>query len=176
MTRGLARRYGAGNLHFITCSCYRRVPLLGSSGARDEFVAALGQMRDKFRFLLVGYVVMPEHVHLLMSEPPFGTPSDVMRELKRTVSAAIGGVRLKSVAPSRAPRSGPRGCLRSFWERRFYDFNVWTLAKKNEKLHYMHLNPVKRGLVRNPKDWSWSSYRFYMHIGEPLLALDRVDE
>jgi hypothetical protein len=49
----------------------------------------------------------------------------------------------------------------SFWQRRFYDFNVWSQKKKIEKLHYMHMNPVKRGLVTDPKLWPWSSYRFY---------------
>lgn len=176
MTHGLARRYGAGNLHFITFSCYQRLPLLGSASARDAFVRILGEMRGQFGFSLVGYVVMPEHVHLLISEPPSGTPSDVMRELKKHVSVAIGGVRPVAIAPSSAPRSGSEERMRSFWQRRFYDFNVWGLEKKNEKLHYMHTNPVKRGLVRNPKDWIWSSYCFYMHIGQPLLSLDRIDE
>ena len=48
-----------------------------------------------------------------------------------------------------------------FWQRRFYDFNVWSWRKKNEKLNYMHFNPVKRGLVKHPKDWEWSSFGFY---------------
>jgi len=56
-----------------------------------------------------------------------------------------------------------------FWQRRFYDFNVWSPRKKNEKLNYMHFNPVKRGLVKHPKEWLWSSYRFYWH-GEKSLC------
>ena len=47
------------------------------------------------------------------------------------------------------------------WQRRFYDFNVWTYKKKNEKLNYMHFNPVKRGLVKTPMEWPWSSALFY---------------
>ena len=174
MTQGLARRYGAGNLHFITCSCYRRLPLLRSPRSRDEFVKALGEMRTKFGFLLVGYVVMPEHVHLLISEPQDGTPSDVMRDLKQRVSLAIGGVRRRVIAPSRIRRIESEH--RSFWQRRFYDFNVLSLQRKNEKLDYMHMNPVKRGLVGNPKDWPWSSYCYYMPAGNVLLAIDRIDE
>jgi hypothetical protein len=57
----------------------------------------------------------------------------------------------------------------SFWQRRFYDFNIWSSHKKNEKLNYMHFNPVRRGLVDHPKSWSWSSYRHYM-IGGPALC------
>ena len=49
------------------------------------------------------------------------------------------------------------------WERRFYDFNVWTERKRIEKLHYMHRNPVKRGLVQEPDQWPWSSFRSYAY-------------
>jgi hypothetical protein len=52
-----------------------------------------------------------------------------------------------------------------FWQRRFYDFNVWSVRKKNEKMNYMHFNPVKRGLVKDPQDWPWSSHCFYAGKG-----------
>ena len=55
---------------------------------------------------------------------------------------------------------------RSFWQARFYDFNIWTTKKRMEKLRYMHRNPVNRGLVESPEQWRWSSYRFYL-LGEP---------
>jgi putative transposase len=170
MPRGLERRYGCGHLHFITCSCYRRLAFLRSARARDCFVQVLGEGRAKFGFALVGYVVMPEHVHLLIGEPARATPSEVMGELKQAVAFALH------------PADGNHGDARvqpkqhrTFWQPRFYDFNVWSLKKKNEKLHYMHMNPVKRGLVRNPKDWPWSSYRAYMQIEPVLLSVDRVD-
>jgi putative transposase len=58
------------------------------------------------------------------------------------------------------------------WQRRFYDFNVWSYKKKLEKLRYMHFNPVKRGLVRDPNDWPWSSYSFYEGRDDGLLKMD----
>ena len=58
------------------------------------------------------------------------------------------------------------------WQRRFYDFNVWSYKKKLEKLKYMHFNPVKRGLVKDPKDWPWSSYSFYEGRTDGLLKMD----
>lgn len=64
MPKGLKRYYGLGHLHFLTFSCYRRLPLLRTVAARNLFVRALGVMRQRHGFLLVGYVVMPEHVHL----------------------------------------------------------------------------------------------------------------
>ncbi len=69
MPKGLERRYGKGELHFTTFSCYRRLPLLDSVPARNAFVKTLGQVRERFHFAVIGYVVMPEHVHLLIGEP-----------------------------------------------------------------------------------------------------------
>ena len=171
-TRGLDRYYGANNLHFITFSCYRRRPGLRSARSRDRFLAILEQTRQRYRFVVVGYVVMPEHIHLLLSEPEIGNPSKVMQVLKQRTARALLPKRRPSdprqanlfgEAPSRAP----------FWQARFYDFNVWTTKKRVEKLKYMHRNPVKRGLVAAPEEWRWSSYRFYL-LNEPGTV--RVNE
>src|ERR1700680_1543764 len=77
MPKGLRRQYGRRHLHFITCSCYRRLPLFASAQARNLFVKILSEVRDRHEFALVGYVVMPNHIHLFISEPPQGTPSTV---------------------------------------------------------------------------------------------------
>ena len=74
MRRNLTRYYGAGDLHFITCSCYGRQPLLGTPRRRDLFLRVLEQVRKRYEFVVVGYVVMPEHVHLLISEPQKKNP------------------------------------------------------------------------------------------------------
>lgn len=161
----LERRYGQRHLHFITCSCYRRRPLLGAARKRDAFLKILGDVRTRYKFLLVGYVVMPEHIHLLISEPKIGTPSSVMQALKQRVSRLLRRKPRRRRDPNQlrlwqdVPGQGPR----SFWQRRFYDFNVWSRRKRIEKLHYMHMNPVKRGLVAEAKLWPWSSYRFYQY-------------
>ncbi len=164
MPAGLHRTYGAHHLHFITCSCYRRLPFLGSARARDRFLAILEQTRQRYRFVVVGYVVMPEHVHLLLTEPEVGSPSTVMQVLKQRTARAL--------LPRRKPRNPRQWDLfqeetgRAFWQARFYDFNVWSAKKHIEKLRYMHRNPVKRGLVESPERWRWSSYRFYL-LNEP---------
>jgi putative transposase len=156
MKHRLKRIYGAGHLHFITCSCYQRRPLLGTAHARDIFLKILDEVRKRYDLGLTGHTVMPEHIHLLMSEPNVANLSTVMQalKLKRTRRRrAPGQLRLWEEAASGRP--GP------FWQGRFYDFNVWSWKKKNEKLNYMHFNPVKRGLVKHPKDWKWSSFGFY---------------
>jgi putative transposase len=173
MPAGLKRYYGRGHLHFITFSCYRRLPLLQSARARDIFVRELGKARDELGFLLIGYVVMPEHVHLLMSEPKSGTPSAVLQKLKLRVARRLRK-RKKPVSGGQMelPFAEAGEPLRAFWQARYHDFNVYSEWKRLEKLKYMHGNPVKRGLVRHPKDWPWSSWAFYVR-GE--LGLTRID-
>jgi putative transposase len=161
MPSGLHRTYGAHHLHFITCSCYRRLPLLGTARSRDRFLSILEQTRRRYHFVVVGYVVMPEHIHLLITEPEVGTPSTVMQVLKQRAARAL--------LPKRQRRNPRQRNLfrdgaqhRAFWQARFYDFNVWTTKKRVEKLRYIHRNPVKRGLVEPPEQSRWSSYRFYL--------------
>ena len=174
MHRKLKRCYGAHDLHFITCSCYRRLPLLGSKRARNLFVKILGEVRDVYGFALVGFVVMPEHIHLLMGEPAKGTPSTVLQVLKQRVSREMRRRRRKRVAGQFKFQFGIEDSLPQFWQRRFYDFNVWSHKKKMEKLEYMHRNPVERGLVSSPRDWVWSSCAWYDGSDDGLVRIDPV--
>jgi len=173
MPSGLKRYYGKGDLHFITFSCYRRLPLLKTARARDIFVKELGRVREEMGFHLLGYVVMPEHVHLLMSEPKRGTPSNVLQKLKLRVSRKLRKRGRPAFAGQmRLPFAETGEPLRAFWQARFYDFNVYSKGKKREKLNYMHANPVIRGLVKHPRDWAWSSWGFYYGGGDGLLGID----
>jgi putative transposase len=173
MPAGLKRYYGKGHLHFITFSCYRRLPLLKTVRARDIFVQELARVRNELKFRLIGYVVMPEHVHLLLSEPPQGTPSTVLHKLKQRVARKLR-TRRRAVAGGqlRLPFEDRGGPLRAFWQARFYDFNVFSKGKKTEKLNYMHANPLIRGLVKHPKDWPWSSWSFYGKGEAGLVGID----
>src|SRR5208283_4080024 len=154
MPEGLKRYYGAGDVHFITCSCYQRKPWLDTGERRDLFLKVLEEVRKEHRFVVLGYVVMPEHFHLLMSEPHVGTPSTAMQSVKQRFAQRVVPRRRQRV---RVPRSLPLlqgaglgGCpapcgfgkgrerLLSqplpIWQPRFYDFNVWTEHKRIEKL------------------------------------------
>ena len=167
MPKGLKRFYGAEYLHFITSSCYRRRALLGSAARRDLFLQTLEQVRLRYGFAAVGYVVMPEHFHLLISEPEKGNPSVVMQVLKQRFASQV----------LQACSQTGKGQLRDgmeeghVWQRRFYDFVVWSEAKRVEKLRYMHRNPVKRGLALAPEQWAWSSFRHYAYdeVGPVLV-------
>jgi putative transposase len=173
MSNKLERRYGQRHLHFITCSCYRRRPLLGTARKREAFLRVLHEVRERYQFWLVGYVVMPEHIHLLISEPKVGTPSTVMQVLKQRVAQRLRRKTRRNRDQMDLWTEAPRESLRSFWQRRFYDFNVWSAKKRIEKLNYMHRNPVKRGLVAEPQLWAWSSYRFYRYGEKNACTPDR---
>jgi len=157
VTQGLYRYYGQQDLHFITCSCYHRQPRLATPERGDLFLRVLEAARRRYRFVVVGYVVMPEHFHLLMSEPQRDNPSVVMKVIKERFTRLL---RRRSTF------------LAPVWQKRFYDFNVWTPEKRVEKLRYMHRNPVKRGLVEKPEDWKWSSFRSYASDEEGLVRIN----
>lgn len=153
----LRRYYERGDLHFVTFSCYRRRQYLGSARARNCFVKILDEVRRRLGFELVGYGVMPEHVHLLISEPAKGNPSKILQVLKQRVSRSL---RRKKHRPNRQMEfrfSSEGEEATAFWQRRFYDFNVWGEKKLKQKLEYMHRNPVERGLVMHPRHWPWSA-------------------
>ncbi len=138
MSLGLKRYHQTGNLHFITFSCTRKRNILGTIEARNRFTEILEQTRQKYLFHINGYVVMPNHVHILISEPEAAPLSLSIQILKQRFSR------------TRAEEH--------VWEPRYYDFNVFTERKRIEKLRYIHRNPVTRGLVVEPGDWQWSSF------------------
>ena len=131
--RGLVRFERTGNFHFLTFSCFHRLQYLGASAARDLFEEALERTRQHYRFVVAGYVAMPEHVHLLIGEPLEDTVSSVVHALKLSVTM--------------------RRVERIFWQARYYDFNLHNELKRVEKLRSIHRNPDVRGLVAKPQDW-----------------------
>jgi REP-associated tyrosine transposase len=166
--RGLKRYQQARESHFITFSCYRRQPLLDTPQARRVFEQTLERVRRWYDFYVVGYVVMPEHVHLLLSEPERSTLAVAVQMLKQIVA--------HEVLPTLSPKSGDKGGAppspKHFWQTRYYDFNVWTAQKRIEKLRYIHRNPVARGLAAKPEDWAWSSFRHYQTGTEGVVEIE----
>ena len=98
MTKGLVRYYGAAHLHFITCSCYGRQPQLRTARRRDLFLTILEETRRQYRFVVHGYVVMPEHFHLLITEPEVGDPSVVMKVVKQRFARRLNQLRKRAAS------------------------------------------------------------------------------
>jgi putative transposase len=150
MPLGLKRYQEEGDHHFITFSCHNRKPYFNTPTSKEIFLNSLERTRANYKFQVLGYVVMPEHVHLLVNEPPNDPLSKALQALKISVSRRL--------------------TERPFWQPRYYDFNVFTHNKRVEKLKYMHHNPITRGLVPHAEDWRWSSYRHYL-LNEPSPIL-----
>jgi putative transposase len=131
-------------------------------------------MRCRFDMRVYGYVVMPEHVHILISEPEQGTLAGAIHYLKLSFSKRVRGlgrstqvsVQTKDANLGHKPEEG------SFWEKRYYDRNVRDGREFSVKLRYLHRNPVKRGLVSAPGDWKWSSFRHYAFREKSLVEIE----
>ena len=141
MPHGLKRFQRSAQSHFVTFTCYHRRRSFDSPAVYDLFVQVLEEMRSRFGLCVYGYVVMPEHVHLLLSEPERGLLADAIHYLKLSFTKRLGAG--------------------GFWQKRYYDRNVRNEREFVEKLRYIHRNPVKAGLCELPEDWSWSSFRHY---------------
>jgi putative transposase len=141
MPHNLLRYHNSGELHFITFSCYQRQPFLADGQGYEVFERVLETTRQRYSFVVLGYVLMPEHVHLLVNEPRTAPLFTALQVLKQQTSREL-------------KQKGEE----QFWQRRYYDFNVYSSEKVIEKLRYMHRNPVRRGLAAKPEDWPWSSF------------------
>jgi putative transposase len=147
MPYGLKRYHQSKQSHFITFSCYQRLPKLADGRLRGIFLQCLERARRRYRFRVFGYVVMPEHVHLLISEPDVETLATTIQALKVSFARCCESLR--------ADEAG------AFWQKRYYDHNVRTHQSFVGKLCYIHRNPVKRGLCTTPEEWRSSSFRHY---------------
>jgi REP-associated tyrosine transposase len=125
------------------------------------FLRVLEQVRQRYQFVVAGYVVMPEHIHLLIGEPEKGNPSRVMQAVKQGFARRVLGQMRKQQVSAQQELFAAE--IEHVWQHRFYDFNVWSERKSIEKLRHMHRNPVERGLVAEPEQWAWSSFRSYAY-------------
>ena len=163
MTWGLKRYQSTGDLHFITItfSCYQRRPFLAAPASRRIFEETLERVCRWYGLYITGYVVMPEHVHLLISEPERSSLRVVLQMLKQISSSKL--------RPTLSPKGGAP--IR-FWQVRYHDFNVRTSKKRIEKLRYLHRNPVRRGFVEKPEEWEWSSFLHYATGAEGIVEIE----
>ena len=144
MPYGLQRFQQAESLHFITFSCYRRLPLLADPSAKSIVEHHLELTRSRHNARVYAYVLMPEHVHLLINEPAGILVGQFLKVLKQQTSRLLKGDR------------------KQFWQVRYYDRNIRGEEERTDVIRYIHRNPVKRGLVAAPELYAWSSFRHYL--------------
>ncbi len=176
--RKQCRRYNdPGHAHALTFSCFHRQPFLARDRTCQWFIEAIQQAREKHVFDFWAYVIMPEHVHLVILplEDNYSI-SSILASIKRSVSArAIAYVRNNTPAfLSRMRDEQADGkCTYRFWQRGGgYDRNLWTPRYAWQTIDYVHKNPVRRGLCAAPRDWKWSSAATYKDETEGLVKID----
>ena len=167
-----------GTARFITISCYRRYKLFNRDYIYEQFLESLESFRLKFDILILGYVIMPNHVHLVLYPPADFEMGRAIGWLKSVFAHEIikrwkagGNSRLKRLQVIRGGKE-----TYAFWQLRCYDHNCRTPQTVKEKIIYCHNNPVKAGLVSLPEEWRWSSYRWYQGVREGAVKVDEIDD
>jgi REP-associated tyrosine transposase len=166
-----------GQAHYLTFSCFKTQPFLSKDRSRFWVIDALKNARTKHGYELWAWVIMPEHVHLLVLPRNDVTISKILNSIKLSVGKTAS-IWVQNHAPdflSKMTDIQPSGksALR-FWQRGGgYDRNICSVDEVYEKIHYIHKNPVRRGLVNHPEDWIWSSYRAYEKGIEEPISIDK---
>jgi putative transposase len=143
MPYDLKRFQRAEALHFVTFSCFHRLPFLEAPESKETVEAILEQTRARHQARVYAYVLMPEHIHLLINEPPSILVAQFLKALKQMTSRKL------------------RGDRQQFWQPRYFDANVYGETARAQVIRYIHRNPVKRGLVASPGQYRWSSFNHY---------------
>jgi putative transposase len=176
--RKTCKRYNIpGHAHALTFSCFQRQPFLTKDRSRQWFVEAVDRAREKLPFHVWAYVIMPEHVHLLVwpTEAQYEI-SDVLNSIKQSV-AKRALIYVRRHAPtflSRMEDRQPNGDVHyRFWQRGGgYDRNVFEPNAACEQITYFHNNPLRRELCDKPEDWFWSSAADYLQLRQGPLRID----
>ena len=124
MPSGLKRFQKAEARHFIAFSCLHRFPLLDSPGSKDTVEAVLELTRARHQARVYAYVLMPEHVHLLINEPPSILVAQFLKALKQVTSRKLRGQREK------------------YWQELYFDANIRDETDRSEVIRYIHRNLV----------------------------------
>lgn len=168
----MRRRERIGQSRFITFSCNKRLPLLANDGICEVLLGAIARARDEHGFELFAWVIMPEHVHLLM-RPADGIPLDqALKTVKLSVAKTVIARWRELNAPILDRVTDTAGSARFWLSGGGFDRNVRDATEFSKEIRYIHRNPVERGLVERPEEWKWSSVRWWMGEREGEFPCD----
>ncbi|MBI3913955.1 MAG: transposase [Chloroflexi bacterium] len=175
---GLPHFQVAGDIYFITNVVYNRLPILTRPSFIVPLIDSWNFYRYKQSYKLLGYVIMPDHFHVLIW--PYGDApvADMMRDFKRFTSGRIA---------RQAEVEGKKEWLEAFraagekteraeykvWQDDYWDKNIFSEKMLRQKLNYIHNNPVRAGLVNSPDEYPYSSYRSYELGDEAWIEIDK---
>jgi putative transposase len=167
-----------GHVYYITTNVYNRLPIFTRPSFIVPLIDSLNFYRYKLDFKLLGYVVMPDHMHMVIWPQGQATVAEIMRDYKKFTAvrlirqAEVEGMKEWLAAFCQAGTETGRG-EHKVWQDEYWDVNVYTERFLRQKLNYMHSNPVRAGLVEQPGDYGYSSYRNYENDEDWLIKIDR---
>lgn len=154
---------GCGTARFVTFNCYRNEACFRNPEACRLLLKHVKEVREKHHFKLISYVIMPDHVHLVLWPPDGMKLGLVVGEIKSKFARDYFSTIATGIPEPRV-----------FWEKRCYDHNCRSSQTTCEKINYCHNNPVRRKLVESPEDYIWSSFNWYQGKENVPLQLDEV--
>jgi len=165
-------------VHYVTAVTYQRVPVFSNEHCCALFVEALSETRLKDPFKLIGYVLMPDHFHLLANPLSMDITRLVGRLKGRGASRILRWLRAENKTRSldklalRRPLAS--GQTHALWLKDFSAVDIWSHKFIRQKLNYIHMNPVRAGLCDHPAKWRWSSYHAYLphESGDVPIEID----
>jgi putative transposase len=164
--------------HYVTLVTYHRVSVFRSEVACQLFIDALRETRERYPYKLVGYVLMPDHVHAIVNNRS-GKISDWLRRIRGNSARKIlawlrAEGHLSSLKKLALVHPQKRQHTHSVWQKDPSVIDLWSHKFVRQKLNYLHVNPVRAGLCQHPAEWKWSSYRAYLphQPGEVPLEVD----
>ena len=151
--------------HYVTVVTHNRIQVFRSHQACRFLVDALANAREKYSFKLIGYVVMPDHVHMIVN-PLEQNIKIILKQIKgASAHHIIKWLRAegheKSLEKLKLDNPKKRAHQYALWLEKFFPVELWSFKFVQQKLQYIHNNPVRAGLCKHPADWQWSSYRAY---------------
>ncbi|MBI5353574.1 MAG: transposase [Chloroflexi bacterium] len=166
-----------GSIYYITSVTYNRLKLFTQPSFIILIIDSLNYYRYQYSCKIIGYVIMPDHIHLLILPQEEKAVTDFMRDFKRFTSgritrqAKVEGktelVKTFESAGTETERADYKVWQDSFWEQ-----SVYTEKFLKQKLDYIHLNPVRAGIVESAGDYLYSSYRNYFLNDNQLMEID----
>ena len=165
------RHEADGVAYFLTFSCYQRRPLFSNDAIKDRFVERLTAVAD---VSILAWVVMPEHVHLVLAPAPGRSMPGVLRAIKTPFAREVLN-RWRAIAWDGLPRlRDEKG--HHFWQEGGGHDRIVYGHELREKIAYVHANPCRRGLAATPADYRWSSAAAYVggRTFGPAIDFDSV--
>ncbi len=145
-----------GHAHYVTFTCYKHRRLLDNQRAKRIVIAILNDQLKKQDGKCAGFVIMPDHVHVIVWFKETNQLSHFMKQWKQRSSVQIK----KNLKNHFKKYQSMFDTGEPIWQRRYFSFNLYSPGKIREKIDYMHDNPVKAGLVSYPEEWEYSSARY----------------